>query len=93
MATIVRKLGPRSHSTFFFSTDPLTNDGALGAISDFPRSAPLWDPPVRTSPFSYWHELALKFDYFRKSLWVLEYPLYCHQMITQTYPRGDRRAT
>ena len=24
------------------------------------------------------------------SLWVLEYP-YCHQMITQTHPRGYRR--
>ena len=26
----------------------------------------------------------------RGSEWVLEYP-YCHQMITQTHPGGDRR--
>ena len=28
----------------------------------------------------------------RGSLWVLKYP-YCHQMMTQTHPRGDRRGS
>ena len=29
----------RSHSTFFFNIDLLTNDGVLGAISKFPTPA------------------------------------------------------
>ena len=28
----------------------------------------------------------------RGSLWVVKYP-YCHQMTTQTHPRGDKRVS
>ena len=43
-ASTVGWFGLRSYSTFFFDKDPLTNDGGPSAISEFPRSAPLWSP-------------------------------------------------
>ena len=42
IAPILRGFRCKSHSTFFFYMDPLTNDE--GAISSFPKLAPLWGP-------------------------------------------------
>ena len=48
-ATTMRRFKPRSHSTLFFRMEPLTNDGALGAIPLFPKSAPYGgSPPLST---------------------------------------------
>ena len=62
IAATVCRFRPRSHTTFFFSLDPLTNDRVPGAFPGFqdPPPPPVWGPTVRTQPFSGHYEVAEK---------------------------------
>ena len=44
IATTVSRFGSTTHSTFFFSVDPLTNDGGPGCYFRLSKMPPKWGP-------------------------------------------------